>query len=262
VIQAVDRFTVEQKVSKSDFAFVEKNLERLLEENEHLSLYLFPFTELCLINTWNRTQRPKTFLGPLRELASTSIVALSQAWFGDLLAHSGALPAMSSFVHRLKLNSDLVLESHEAFNRTIYFVHQELEFAVPFKDTFHVYRRFVELYEELYQSGLPYTVFELRFTPAGHTRTLVGAGRQRQSAWINIVCSANGFEKFYSAAENLMKQINARPHLGKHCHSFDSVDFERLHDEHFARFVQLAEEHDPEHKFVNHFTQRLFGLGE
>ena len=66
----------------------------------------------------------------------------------------------------------------------------------------------------------------------------------------------------YSAAEDLMRQFDARPHLGKHCHSFDSIALERLHGEHFARFVQLAQEHDPEHKFVNQFTQRLFGLGE
>ena len=55
VIQAVDRFTVEQKVNKSTLSYAEKNLERLLEENSHFSLYAFPFTELCLINTWNRT---------------------------------------------------------------------------------------------------------------------------------------------------------------------------------------------------------------
>ncbi len=262
VIEAVDRFNVEQKVSKSTFTFVEKNLEHLLEENDHMSLYMFPFTEVCLINTWNRTQRPKTFLGPLRELASTSIDALSQAWLGDLLAYSGSLPALSSFVSRLKPDTDYVLESNEAFNRTIYLVHQELEFAVPFKDTFHVYRRFLALYEEMYQSGLPLAFFELRFTPAGHTRTLVGAGRQRQSTWIDIICSAHGFEKLYSAAENLMKEIGARPHLGKSCRSFDSTSFGPLHGEHFARFRQLAEEHDPEHKFVNPFTQRLFGLGE
>jgi hypothetical protein len=195
-------------------------------------------------------------------LAGNSFVALSQAWAGYLLAYSGSLPALSSFAHSIKPNTDLVLESYEAFNRTIYFVHQELEFSVPFEDTFHVYRRFVELYEEMYPSGLPYALFELRFTPAGHTRTLVGAGRQRQSAWINIVCSVHDFEKLYSAAEDLMKQFDARPHLGKFCYSCDRFDLEQLHGEHFARFRQLAEEHDPEHKFVNPFTQRLFGLGE
>jgi len=258
VIQAVDRFNIEQKTTKSTLAFVEKNLERLLEENDHLSLYLFPFTEECLINTWNRTQRPKTFLGPLRELATTSIDALIQAWLGDPLAYSRLLPTASSFIYRVKHNTDLVLESHEAFNRTIYYVHQELEFAVPFEETFHVYRRFVTLYEELYPSGLPYALFELRFTPAGHDRTLVGAGRQRQSTWIDIISSSHGFEKLYAAAEELMKQMDARPHLGKHCHSFNSFDFVRLHGEHFVRFQQLAEEHDPENKFVNHFTQRLF----
>ncbi len=262
VIQAVDRFNVEQKATKSTLTFVEKNLERLLEENEHLSVYLFPFSEACLINTWNRTQRPKTTLGPLRELATTSIDALIQAWLGDPLAYSRLLPTVSSFIYRIKHNTDYVLESHEAFNRTIYYVHQELEFAVPYEETFQVYRRFANLYEELYPAGLPYALFEVRFTPAGHDRTLIGAGRQRRSTWIDIITSSHGFEKLYEAAGELMKQIDARPHLGKHCNSINSFDFGRLYGEHFARFRQLAEEHDPEHKFVNQFTQQLFGLGE
>ena len=54
VLQGVDRFNVEQKVEISDLSYVESNLERLLQENEHFSLYLFPFTEKCQINTWNR----------------------------------------------------------------------------------------------------------------------------------------------------------------------------------------------------------------
>ena len=39
-------------------------------------------------------------------------------------------------------------------------MHQELEFTVSFEDTFEVCRRLKELYEELYPSGLPYTLFE------------------------------------------------------------------------------------------------------
>src|SRR3712207_8749830 len=50
-IQGVDRFNVEQRVHVSDLAFVEKNLDRLLEENDHFSLYLFPFSKVCQINT-------------------------------------------------------------------------------------------------------------------------------------------------------------------------------------------------------------------
>src|SRR3712207_4064809 len=43
VVQGVEAFNVEQRVEISDLTYVEKNLDRLLQQNDHLSLYLFPF---------------------------------------------------------------------------------------------------------------------------------------------------------------------------------------------------------------------------
>jgi FAD/FMN-containing dehydrogenase len=260
VVQGVDRFNVEQKVEKSNLRFVQENLDRLLAANEHLSLYLFPFTDRCQINTWNRTSRGQTFLGPLWEFLSISKDALLAAWAGNLLAYAGLLPSLSSIAHGIKRGTNLVLESNRAFNRTIYHLHQELEFTVPFGDTFEVCRRFMRLYEEMYPQGLPYALFEVRFTPAGHERTLIGPGRGRRCTWIDLVCNdSDGFEKYYAAAQSLMKEIGARPHLGKFCEAYTRADLERLHGQHFAEFLRLVQEYDPEGKLVNAFTRRLFG---
>jgi len=230
-----------------------------LRSNDHFSLYLFPFTRKCQINTWNRTERKKSILGSVREFASISLDALLAAWLGNLIAYVGLLPKVSSLVHSLKKGTHLVLESNAAFNRTIYHLHQELEFTVPFEDTFQMCRRFIGLYEEMYATGLPYAIFEVRFTPDGHDRTLIGAGRrERRSTWIDLVCNDSaGFEHYYAAAEELTKQVDARPHLGKYCENFDSRDLERLHGQSFDRSRQLAAAHDPEGKFVNEFTRRL-----
>jgi len=46
---------------------------------------------------------------------------------GFRIARALLLPKISSLVHGLKKGSNLVLESNEAFNRTIYHLHQELE---------------------------------------------------------------------------------------------------------------------------------------
>ena len=259
VVQGVDRFNVEQKTEISDLSFVEENFERLLRENDHFSLYLFPFTTKCQINTWNRTDRNRSFLGTLREFLSISMDALLAAWFGNLVAYTGLLPALSSLTHGIKKGTNLVLESSEAFNRTIYHLHQELEFTVHFEETFDACRRFIELYEKMYSRGLPYTLFEVRFTPAGHDRTLIGAGRRRRSTWIDLVCNDSaGYEKYYAAAETDIKRNGLRPHLGKYCESIDGGDLERLHRNHFVKFSQLIEKHDPEGKFSNEFTRRMF----
>ena len=261
VVQAVPRFNVEQKFEISRLTFVEQNFEALLSKNEHLSLYLFPFTDKCQISTWNSTTKPKSFLGPFREFVAISADALLAAWFGNLLAYAGLLPKLSSFTHGLKRGTDLVMESNKAFNRTIYHLHQELEFTVPFEETFEMCRRFVGLYEKLsLEGGIPYSLIEVRFTPANHDITLLGAGRGRKSTWIDLVLNdSHGFERYYAASEKLIKELGARPHLGKFCQTLDGSDLRKLHGANFDKFIALSTQYDPDKKFANVFTRRIFG---
>ena len=171
----------------------------------------------------------------------------------------GWLRGFAAIAYGAKLGSHLVLESNRAFNRTIYHLHQELEFTVPFEEWRTASRRFVDLYEQMYPSGLPYALIEIRFTPAGHDRTLIGAGRERRCAWIDLICNdSQGFEGYYAAAEELMRELAARPHLGKFCERLGRDDMARLHGSDFERFLELVQEHDPERKFANAFTRRLF----
>ena len=261
VVEGVERFDVEQRVHTEDVSFLKNNLDRLLRENDHLSVYLFPFTDRCRINTWNHTSKRRSVLGDLREFVRTSVDALGAAWVGNLIAYTGRLSSLSPLVYGVERGSHLVLESNKAFNRTIYHLYQELEFTVPFEDTFEASRRFIDLYEDMYPSGLPYALFEVRFTPE-HDRTLIGAGRERRSTWIDLVCDDSpGFERYYAAAEELMKEIGARPHLGKYCEGFGKEDLAKLHGDRFEKFLELMEEHDPDRKFANDFTRRVFGDG-
>ena len=274
VVQGVPRFNVEQKVEMLPIAYVKENLYQLLRDNHHFSLYLFPFLDECQVNTWNRKEKDQTIVGRvleyielsrghLREFIGISIDALAAAWIGNFIAYTGGLPHSGKTYGGIRRGSNLLLESNEGFNRTIYHLHQELEFTVPIEDTFEACRRFVNLYEVLYKDlqppGLPYALFEVRFTPE-HDLTLIGAGRGRRSAWIDLVCNdSRGFEKYYAKAGELIKEIEARPHLGKYCESFGKEDMVRLHGENFTKFLELVEEHDPHRKFANDFTRRLLG---
>jgi hypothetical protein len=203
-IQGVPRFNINQRVDIRDLDVVKRNLDTLLGTNDHFSLYLFPFSDQCQVNTWNRTDQPHSPNADIREFCNISLDALLAAWVGNLLAYAKLLP-LSRYWSRLsylvRRGSNLVLESDSAYNRTIYHLHQELEFTVPYEATFDMCDRLVKLYEDLYPSGLPYTLFEVRFTPAGHDRTLIGAGRERHSTWIDSVCNdSDGFEAYYAAA--------------------------------------------------------------
>ncbi|NEA33494.1 FAD-binding protein [Streptomyces sp. SID13031] len=257
-VQAVDRFNVEQRVELSELPLVEANLGTLLQQHAHLSLYLFPFTDRCQLNTWQPTAKKQSFLGDFREAVTISFDALTAAWFAGLLAKTGLLPKVSRAAHRLKRGSNLVLESNRAYNRSIYHLHQELEFAIPYEDAMPVARRFLELYESMYSGDLPYTFVEVRFTPAGHERTLLGAGRDRHSVWLDLLCNdSHAFEQYYAAAEALMREIGARPHLGKYSRSITGADLAAALGPRYTRFLELKAQHDPAGKFDNDFTKRL-----
>ncbi|MGI8641490.1 MAG: FAD-binding protein [Pyrinomonadaceae bacterium] len=59
-LNAVPRFKVEQICKMERLAVVESNLDRLLEENDHVSLYIFPFADKCQINIWNVVKDKKS----------------------------------------------------------------------------------------------------------------------------------------------------------------------------------------------------------
>ena len=262
VIQAVEAFRVRQKSELMDLAYAEANLDQLIDQNDHLSLYIFAFCSKCRVNSWNHSDRPLSRFGAIREFGHHAVDALASVWFADLLAHLRLLPQLSEFVVARLRGAELVLESSAGFNRTIYHAHHELEFAVPYEETFAVLRQFIELYAQRYSEGLPFVAFEVRFTPADHDRTLLGAGRGRRTAWIDLLCNdSSGFETFLDAAEKLLKTIEARPHLGKYCVSIDADYLQQVHGDHFMRFRQLVQDHDPEARFANAFTNKLFRAG-
>ncbi len=258
-VEAVPRFDVEQKFEIVDKAYVEVNLDQMLDDNDHLSLYLFPFSDKCQVSTWNWVEDPKSTFGPLREWLAISFDALVSAWFGNFMAYMGLLDTWSSWAYGLKRGTNLVLESHRAFNRTIYHLHQELEFTVPFEKTWVECERFLKLYEKMYSRALPYTLLEVRFTPEGHNYTFLGAGRERRSTWIDLICNdSSGFEAYYTAAEAEIKAIGGRPHLGKYCASFTKRDLQNVHGSNLDAFLAVRAAHDPQGKFSNEFTKRLF----
>ena len=262
-VTTVPRFDVQQIFKVVELRKVKKNFTRLLARYQHLSLYIFPFTEKCQISLWDPIVEPvgaKSFLGPLREFLAISFDALAAAWLAGLVARMKLLPSLSTLLHSVKKGTDLTLESNKAFNRTIYHLHQELEFAVPFEETFKRCEQFIRLYEDTYrETGLPYGFLEVRFTPEGHDRTLIGAGRERRSTWIDLIINDEpGYEEYYSRAEQLIRQIGARPHLGKFCKTLDASHLEQVHAQHFARFQAQIARHDPDGKFANEFTRRLF----
>ncbi len=261
-LQGVERFNVRQQTTMEDLDWVKDNIDVLLDRHEHLSLYVYPFVGRCQVNLWNRSGDPVTRRADLREFLSISTNALVAAIAGGFLASSRLLPRSRSVFTLARRGSDLTMDSPKAFNRSIYHLHQELEFTVPFDELWPACDAFRELYERMYgASTLPFTLIEVRFTPGGHECTVLGPGRDRKSVWIDLIVNdSEGYRDFYAAAIDLMRTFRARPHLGKFCAGITEQDLRNAHGGAVVdHFVDLVAQHDPEGKFANGFTDVLIG---
>src|SRR6185295_7983190 len=141
-VQAVERFNIEQDCELQDIDWVEASFEKIFQDNEHMSLYVFPFTRKVQVNRWNPTTKPQTAGGPWKEWLSISFDALGSAWLVGGLAYLGLLKPIAGTLYKaFKHHLNLVLESAEGYSRSIYHNHQELEFTVPYEDTIPMIRR-------------------------------------------------------------------------------------------------------------------------
>jgi hypothetical protein len=162
---------------------------------------------------------------------------------------------------RLQAATNLVLHSNDAFSRTQYHLHQELELAVPIERVWQDLNQALRIYEQLYADHpLPFLLVEVRFSPAGHDRSLLGAGVGRATAWLCLCCNQSGpVGDYFSAIEDWVRTTDARVHLGKWCESLDAADLARMHGERFDRFQAVRAEADPGGRFVNAFVERVLG---
>ena len=263
-LQCVDAFDLRQTTMVETRDWAEEHLQRLLVDHDHVSFYAYPFTNLVHVHAWDRTDAPRSPFGTLREAANQSKAAIVAATVGDATAHLGRLPDTAATGMRMQSASNLVLRSHEAFNRSQYHLHQELEVAVPLERVWHDLDALIGLYERMYhEAPLPFFLVEVRFTPGGHERSLLGAGVDRPSAWLCLCLNQSGrVGDYFDAVEEWMRTAEgqaARLHLGKWCERLDAGDLARMHGERFDRFRAVRADADPGGRFVNPFVQRLLG---
>lgn len=260
-VQCVEAFDLRQRTIVETRDWAEEHLDELLAETDHLSFYAYPFTRLLHVHTWQATAAPRAIAGPLREFGHHAAAALAASFLGDRYAHSKDLPDRAERVIAAQPASDLVLRSHHAFNRTLYHLHQELELAVPVDEVWDALDAVVGIYEDLYDDhDLPFLLIEVRFTPAGHDVTLLGAGAVRASAWLCLCCNQSGdVGAYFDAVETWMTGADARPHLGKWSETWSAEQLAGWHGERFERFQAVRAAHDPDGRFTNRFTERVLG---
>jgi FAD/FMN-containing dehydrogenase len=259
--QVGDAFNLRQGTHVETREWAEANLDRLFDEHEHVSFYAYPFTDLLHVHTWTRTDEDRSRLGAFRESLNEAKAAIVAATLGDAMAHWGLLPKTATATMKLQRATRLVLHSHEAFSRSQYHLHQELEIAVSRERVWHDLQQLLDLYEQRAgQHGLPFLLVEVRFSPAGHDTSFLGAGSERDTAWLCLCCNQSGaVGDYFADVEEWARNTDARIHLGKWCEDLDANDISRAYGTRFEQFRAVRRRLDPDGRFSNPFVDRVLG---
>lgn len=260
-LQCVDAFHLHQRTLVESRAWAAEHLDAIIEHHDHVSFYAYPYTDLLHVHTWDRTASRRSRFGTARESLNEAKAAVAAATVGDGAAHWGLLPRTATTAMKLQAGTSLILDSHQAFSRTQYHLHQELEIAVPRERVWEDLDRVMALYRDRYRGQrLPFLLVEVRFSPPGHDRSFLGPGVGRDTAWLCLCANQSGpVDDHFGDVEDWIRGTDARIHLGKWCERIDADDVAKMHGDRFHRFQEIRAEADPDGRFVNPFTRRVLG---
>ena len=117
----------------------------------------------------------------------------------------------------------------------------------------------VELGEvmDLLQERDFFSIVEVRFTP-DRSQALLGPGVGRRTAYIELATPlSQDTASLYPEVEEIFLRHGGQPHLGKKT-TLSAHGLRQVYGERFERFTRVRQAADPEGKFLNAFTGRLF----
>lgn len=253
----VPRFHLAKTTAMVDRERSEAELERLIDENDHLSFYYVGGAtegESVRMHTWNRTAEPLTSdWERQRARAELQDFAIA-AWVPAAASLLADLDEDSPLSNLLAPDKRLVMPSSDGFGRKLFYLHDEIEFSVPHA----AWRPCIERTLALLAQRDFGSIIEVRFTPNRSQALLRPEDADGRSAWIELATPQNADRAaLYDDFESLMRAYGGRPHLGKKTRA-TAADLRAIYGERFEAFTAVRRAQDPVGKFLNETTERLF----
>ncbi len=259
-LQCVEAFHLCKTVKIISRETAENCTDQLIAENDHVSFYYVGSVKADSVrmNCWNRTSEPCSRSATLNKLSTE---------LGDML-YSGYIFGfarsirMQESAHKLAArlvpiaykSGGFVTEWHRSFPRKLFFSHDEIEFGVPYEN----WRACIQEIRELLESQQYLSVVEVRFTP-DRSRALLGPGVGRRTCYIELAPTMSlDRDLVFSRAEQIFVKHGGQPHLGKKTY-LKEQDLQTIYGERFSQFKKVCKLQDPNGKFLNTFTEQLFG---
>lgn len=135
----------------------------------------------------------------------------------------------------------------------------EMEIALPYehlKAAINDVQKIILRYKKL--GVCMVTIIMLRFVEAddrGYMSTAYG----RKSAYISLICVNHiGHNNFFQEIQSTLHRYKGRPHWGK-VNFLTKENMPELYGDGYARFIEAKKILDPDNRFLNSFSERVFG---
>jgi len=256
----VDAYNLKKSIQIVRRDWAEENIERLLQEHDHLSFYYLGGVdaENIRMNVWDQTsQAPQRsypwrdmylelvdmlFTGYVIGLAPTMKAANLTAWLG-----------LAFF--KLTMNGHkTVYPSSVGFRRKLFYRHDEMEYGVPFER----YRECLAEIRAMLRRKKYVSIIEVRFTPE-RSQGLLGPGVGRRTCFIELAPGLSGDPtEIFREGEQIFRRYGGQLHLGKATWATPE-NLREMFADRLVQFQKVRREQDGAGKFDNDFARALFG---
>jgi L-gulono-1,4-lactone dehydrogenase len=232
------------------------DFDEIVDGNEHIDCYWFPYTDVATVKVANRTDEP---LRPRRAWkAWRDDILLANYMYGALCAVGRGLPAAVPRIMRGVVGglgkTEVVDVSHRVLcsTRLVRFV--EMEYAIPRSEIGKALLRVRDLIEgEGLRVDFP---IEVRVAAADDIPLSTAYGRDTGYLAVHV-SAGREFDRYFRGVEAIMDEVDGRPHWGK-VH-YQSAETLAPRYPAWARFQAVRSRLDPGGVFRNPYLDRVLG---
>jgi L-gulonolactone oxidase len=233
-----------------------ERFEQLALGNDHFEFFVFPYADVALTRTNNRTEQPARPRG--RVSAYANDVLLTNHAFGAFCRIArrmpGAIPQINRLVTRLAGRSERVERSASIFASPRLVRFTEMEYALPRERTPEAVRRVMEMVESR-GLAVPFPI-EVRTAAPDDAFLSTAAGRDTGYVAVHMF-EGMQWRDYFERVEAIMTELDGRPHWGKR--HFQTAATLRGRYPEWDSFQAVRARLDPTGMFTNAWTDRVLG---
>jgi L-gulono-1,4-lactone dehydrogenase len=255
-LRCVPAFTLRGSDSPRPLAEALERFEELALANDHFEFFVFPHADTALTRTNNRTAEPPRPRG--RASAYANDILLTNHAFGLFCRTGrklpGRIPQINRLVTRLASSSTRVDRSDRIFASPRLVRFTEMEYALPRGATPEAVRRVMALVPAR-GFAVPFPI-EVRTVAADDALLSTASGRESGFVAVHMY-EGMAYEPYFHAVEEIMDDLDGRPHWGKR--HFQTAATLRPRYPDWDRFRAVRARLDPHGRFANDYTDRVLG---